>query len=84
MRKVNLTKIDGTIGKVFVDNRDELLNKTADKYALIDKIKILFASHKINTPKSREIIYKLNEMNSFASALMYVQNIIFRAAGMGV
>ena len=84
MARVNLTKIDGSIGKVLIDNRDDLLNNTVSTAALFEKVNKLFVENKINTPKSREIEFKLKNMASFPSALMYVQNIIFKAAGLGV
>jgi ribosomal protein S24E len=79
----DLTKIKNSIGKVLNDNRETILF-SKDLDSLRSTVKILFAQHKIATPKSNEIIVKLYAMTNFTSALLYVQNIIFSAKNMKV
>lgn len=78
---VNSTRI--TIGKVLNENREQLLfSENVD--TLKTMLKTLFDDNKINTPKSREILYKLSIMTSHSTAIQYVQNIIFSAKNMNV
>jgi hypothetical protein len=83
MRHCDLTKINNCIGKVFLDNRDDLLNKSKSVEDIKNKVNKLFIDNKINTPKSRQILFKLQTI-SFTQALLYIQNIIFSAANMKV
>ena len=78
---VNSTKM--TIGKVLNDNRERLLF-SENVGALKTMLKTLFEDNKINTPKSREILFKLSTMTSHSMAIQYVQNIIFSAKNMNV
>ena len=78
---VNSTRV--TIGKVLNDNRERLLfSENID--TLRTTLKTLFDDNKINTPKSREILFKLSTMISHSTAIQYVQNIIFSAKNMKV
>lgn len=83
MRHCDLTKIENSIGKVFLDNRDDLLNESKSSEDIKNKVNKLFVDNNINTPKSRQIMFKLQTM-SFTQALLYIQNIIFSAANMKV
>jgi hypothetical protein len=83
MRHKNLTNVDGTIGKVFLDNRDRLLNESKSADDIRQAVDVLFRENNISTPKSRLIQFKLLGM-SFNEALFYVQNIIFAADNMNV
>jgi hypothetical protein len=83
MRHADLTKIDGTIGKIFCKNRDSLLNESKTIEDLRLKVSTLFTDNKLNTPKSRMIEFKLKSM-SFTQGLLYIQNIIFKSANMNV
>ena len=83
MRRCDLTKIEGSIGKVFNDNRDYLLNTSKSSEDIKLKVNELFSVNKINTPKSRQILFKLQTM-SFTQSLLFIQNIIFSAANMKV
>jgi hypothetical protein len=83
MRHRNLTNVDGTIGKVFLDNRDRLLNKSKSADDIRQTVNVLFRENNINTPKSRMIQFKMLGMK-FNDALLYVQNIIFAADNMNV
>ena len=83
MRHCDLTKIENSIGKVFLDNRDDLLNESKSSDDIKNKVNKLFVDNNINTPKSRQIMFKLQTM-SFTQALLYIQNIIFSAANMKV
>lgn len=83
MRHRNLTDVEGTIGKVFLDNRDRLLNESKGLDDIRNTVTILFTENNINTPKSRTIQAKLLKM-SFTQALLYIQNIIFAADNMNV
>lgn len=77
----NISHYDNTIGNLFSKNRDDLLSSTSVS-ELKDKVKLLFDQNNVNTPKSREILFKLEGSISFSSALIYVQNIIFASMGM--
>ena len=83
MRYKKLTEIEGTIGKVFLDNRDRLLNESKSINDIQNTVTTLFTENKIDTPKSRLIQSKLLNM-SFMQALLYIQNIIFAADNMNV
>lgn len=83
MRHRNLTDVEGTIGKVFLDNRDRLLNESKCLDDIRNTVTTLFTENNINTPKSRTIQAKLLKM-SFTQALLYIQNIIFAADNMNV
>ena len=83
MRHCDLTKVENSIGKVFLDNRDDLLNLSKSVEDIKNKVNKLFTDNKINTPKSRQILFKLQTM-SFTQALLFIQNIIFSAANMKV
>lgn len=82
-RHPDLTQIDGTIGKLFSDNRDKLLNVPKSTDEILNAVKTIFQENHINTPKSRLIEYKLAMMH-YNQALQYIQNIIFAAANMNV
>ena len=77
----NISHYDNTIGNLFSKNRDDLLSSTSVS-ELKDKVKLLFDQNNVNTPKSREILFKLEGHISYSSALIYVQNIIFASMGM--
>ena len=79
--KHDISNIEGTIGKVLLDSRDVLMaSKNADELkSLVEK---LFSENGISTPKSRLIESKLKKMG-LTQGLMYVQNIMFAAMGMG-
>lgn len=83
MRHKKLTEVEGTIGKVFLDNRDRLLNESKNTNDIQNTVTTLFTENKIDTPKSRLIQAKLLKM-SFTQALLYIQNIIFAADNMNV
>ena len=83
MRHKKLTEVEGTIGKVFLDNRDRLLNESKGLDDIRKTVTTLFTENNINTPKSRTIQAKLLKM-SFTQALLYIQNIIFAADNMNV
>lgn len=83
MRHRNLTNVEGTIGKIFLDNRDCLLNESKGPDDIRNTVTTLFTENNINTPKSRAIQAKLLKM-SFTQALLYIQNIIFAADNMNV
>lgn len=74
MRHKNLTNVDGTIGKVFLDNRDRLLNESKSADDIRQTIDELFHTNNISTPKSRMIQFKMLGM-TFNEAIQYVQNI---------
>lgn len=74
MRHKNLTNVDGTIGKVFLDNRDRLLNESKSADDIRQTIDELFHTNNISTPKSRMIQFKMLGM-TFNEAILYVQNI---------
>lgn len=83
-RKMNkdLTGIEGTIGKLFLDNYDKLMavKSSAQAYGLV---KGLFENAAINTPKSRQILFKLQSGMSQTNTLMYLTNIYLNAKGLG-
>lgn len=84
MKHPNLLNVDNiTIGKVLNENREELLF-TTDCKQLYNKVKSLFESANIDTPKSKQILYKLSIAKNISIAVIYIQNIIFKAANMGV
>ena len=83
IKRADLTKVDGTIGKVFLSHRDQLLNESTNIEDIRSKVSKLFADNHINTPKSRMIQLKLTQM-SFSQGLMYIQNIIFKSANLSV
>ena len=83
-RMPNLCQKDGTIGKLFSENRDRLLNESKTIDDIRNTVKELFEANNLNTPKSQEITVKLNRIRSFSEALIYIQNIIFSAAQMQV
>lgn len=83
MRHRNLTNVDGTIGKVFLDNRDRLLNESKSADDIRQTVDELFRENNIDTPKSRLIQFKMLGMK-FNDALLYIQNIIFAADNMNV
>lgn len=83
MRHKKLTEVEGTIGKVFLDNRDRLLNESKNIKDIQNTVTTLFTENKIDTPKSRLIQSKLLNM-SFMQALLYIQNVIFAADNMNV
>ena len=74
MRHKNLTNVDGTIGKVFLDNRDRLLNESKSADDIRQTIDELFHTNNISTPKSRMIQFEMLGM-TFNEAILYVQNI---------
>lgn len=83
MRHRNLTGVEGTIGKVFLDNRDRLLNESKSADDIRQTVDELFRENNIDTPKSRLIQFKMLGMK-FNDVLLYIQNIIFAADNMNV
>ena len=77
----DISSKDGTIGKVFSDHRDELMECRSIE-ALRLKVEELFVNGGIDTPKSRQIKLKLGSM-SLNNGLIYVQNVLFASMGMG-
>lgn len=83
MLKIDLTKKNGSIGHMLVEHRDEILFSSSVQ-DMANKVRALLEAEKINTPKSREIMFNLEHgKKSLASAQLYVQNIIFKAQKMG-
>ena len=82
-RNIDLTKKEGTIGSVFMKNRDQLLSVKSSAEAF-DLVKRLFDENEINTPKSRQILMKLKSGMSYVSTVTYLNNIIMKAQGLGI
>ena len=78
----DLTKIDGTIGKLFLDHYEQLMavHSSNEAYELVNN---LFTTSNINTPKSREILFKLQRGMSHTKTLEYLANIYLNAKGLG-
>ena len=83
-RKMNkdLTEVEGTIGKVFLDNYNKLMAVKSSNEAP-SLVSNLFADAKINTPKSRQILFKLQRGMSQTNTLLYLSNIYLNAKGLG-
>ena len=84
MRKLHkdLTKVQGSIGYVMMENRDALLSvKSAfEAHELLSK---LFLENDIDTPKSRQILFKLQLPMRPDSVVIYMNNIIMKAQNLG-
>ena len=78
----DLTKINGTIGKLFLDHYEQLMavHSSNEAYELVNN---LFTASDINTPKSREILFKLHRGMSYTKTLEYLANIYLNAKGLG-
>ena len=78
----DLTKIEGTIGKLFLDHYEQLMavHSSNEAYELVNN---LFTASDINTPKSREILFKLHRGMSYNKTLEYLANIYLNAKGLG-
>lgn len=81
--KSNLCEKAGTIGYVMTQHRDEILavKSSSEACTLLTK---LFEEAKINTPKSRQILFKLQNGMSYSSTLLYLNNIIMSASQLAV
>ena len=78
----DLTQIEGTIGKLFLDHYEELMavRSSNEAHCLVNK---LFTTAAINTPKSREILFKLQRGMSYTKTLEYLADIYLNAKGLG-
>lgn len=78
----DLTQIEGTIGKLFLDHYEQLMavKSSNEAYMLVSH---LFTASSINTPKSREILFKLRRGMSYPRTLEYLANIYLNAKGLG-
>lgn len=78
----DLTKIDGTIGKLFLDHYEQLMavHSSNEAYELVNN---LFTTSNINTPKSREILFKLQRGMCYVNTIKYLANIYLNAKGLG-
>ena len=78
----DLTEVQGTIGKVFLDNYDKLMavRSSSEAHELVSS---LFDEAGINTPKSREILFKLQRGMRLDDTLIYLSNIYLNAKGLG-
>lgn len=90
-RKFDLTQVEGSIGQVLMAHRDEVLNLPSSADAK-EYLQQLFADEAINTPKSREILMKLdlmthrilNPRKNFEETAVYLNNVILRAQDLGM
>lgn len=78
----DLTEIEGTIGKVFLDNYDKLM-LVKSSHEAYELVRMLFTLSGINTPKSRQILIKLQNGMSQTNTLFYLSNIYLNAKGLG-
>lgn len=83
MRRVDLTKRAGSIGHVMKKNRDRILAVKSSDEAM-NLLSALFKAENINTPRSRTIIANLSRGMSPSRTLIYLNDIIMKASGMGV
>lgn len=79
---VDLTQIEGTIGKLFLDHYEQLMAVRSSREAHM-LVSGLFTASSINTPKSREILFKLQRGMSYPKTLEYLANIYLNAKGLG-
>ena len=82
-RRIDLTKKPGSIGHVMKKFRDRILAVRSSEEAR-DLMSALFKAENINTPRSRTIIANLSQGMSPSRTLIYLNDIIMKAAGMGV
>ena len=90
-KEYDLTQKQGSIGQVLMAHRDEVLNMPSSADAK-EYLQQLFADEKINTPKSREILMKLDQMTTqilnprknFEQTAVYLNDVIMKAQGLGM
>lgn len=90
-KEYDLTQRQGSIGQVLMAHRDEVLNMPSSADAK-EYLQQLFADEKINTPKSREILMKLDQMTNqilnprknFEQTAVYLNDVIMKAQGLGM
>lgn len=90
-KEYDLTQRQGSIGQVLMAHRDEVLNMPSSADAK-EYLQQLFADEKINTPKSREILMKLDQMTTqilnprknFEQTAVYLNDVIMKAQGLGM
>ena len=90
-KEYDLTQRQGSIGQVLMAHRDEVLNMPSSADAK-EYLQQLFMDEKINTPKSREILMKLDQMttqilnprNNFEQTAVYLNDVIMKAQGLGM
>lgn len=90
-KEYDLTQRQGSIGQVLMAHRDEVLNMPSSADAK-EYLQQLFMDEKINTPKSREILMKLDQMTTqilnprknFEQTAVYLNDVIMKAQGLGM
>ena len=90
-KEYDLTQKQGSIGQVLMAHRDEVLNMPSSADAK-EYLQQLFADEGINTPKSREILMKLDQMTTqilnprknFEQTAVYLNDVIMKAQGLGM
>lgn len=83
IRRIDLTKKSGSIGHVMKKYRDRILAVRSSDEAR-DLMSALFKAENINTPRSRTILMNLERGMSPSKTLIYLNDIIMKASGMGV
>lgn len=82
-RRRNIIDNDWSYANILRDNYDSIKNLTT-KEDILNRVKQLFDENNVHTPKSYEMIVKLQRSPSLYNSINYVTNTILKSMGHGV